>query len=445
MSSDLAYIIAYLILLVVIAVAGQGRKNLKRFLVNERSTGGPLFLFSTVSTVVGSGAVLGVAAEASRTGISFGLITFVALAGNLLVFVLVFPRIRLAYHQTDSPSVAEFLDFKFGRLTGSCYRVVFSGVAVIWLAVQLLALGYLLVEVTGVSLFAALLLGVGIVVLYTAIGGLRADIYSDALQFLVMIAGFGMMLPNIWEIVGRAEFSSTLPQEFLSPTNFGGVPLLVGSVIIGAFYPLAQTHDWMRINAVTSTFTGRLSYLIAIPLIALFIAVAAAVGLVVFSEYPEHLGDRAFLFGVRQFAPISGLMIAAILALLMSSIDSLVLGAAVVASSLFTPIKTTGSDSTLRSLRLAILVLPMIAATLALAFPNIVQLSMLAAFISLTLGPVILFGLYNRSRSDRQAVGSVIGGLVALGIGYVVIGMNAFLAGFLVSLLIISYRKRDIG
>src|SRR5690606_14525039 len=74
-----------------------------------------------------------------------------------------------------------------------------------------------------ISLNQSLYIMGAIAVIYTVLGGLKAVIYTDTIQWIVLIVGLvGIAIPVAWYKVGGWEvISQTLPPEMLSLRNVG--------------------------------------------------------------------------------------------------------------------------------------------------------------------------------------------------------------------------------
>src|SRR3989344_6053135 len=96
MAFTLDYVIILIYLLVILLVGYfRGRnEHLLDFTVNRRRTSTLLLTTSRLSTAIGVGSFLGVAAESYRTGISFGISTFFAIVFSFAVMIWIGPKIK---------------------------------------------------------------------------------------------------------------------------------------------------------------------------------------------------------------------------------------------------------------------------------------------------------------------------------------------------------------
>lgn len=426
---DVIIIVLYIVAVNVISSLKQRNKNVDDYLLNSRNTSFFFLLCSTAATIAGAGTVVGVSAEAGRTGISFGIITGLAISSNMLLYIFLVPRIRAACDIDGIRNPAELLRARCGPMSHCLLSLAYVLVAMIWTAVQFLAIANLFGQLFGFSIPQGLLLAYLVVVVYTAIGGLLSDIISDFVEFWIKLLVIVFMLPSLFSTHGSN--SASLPPSYFDPTAYGGVVLLIGSAVIGGLYPLAQAHDWMRINSARSTRDARLSYLFALPIVLAFVASAVYLGLVGavegFSSARDSLLFR--LFDDSLPTGIRGIAYAGVLAVVMSSINSIMLGAA---ATLHSMKRTSSNERTkIRELRALVALFGAFCAFAAGLYPRLVELTVIGSFTSLCLGPVIILTLLEKLRSDKIASLSIVLGILGLAVSLPLVGKSAFLFGLL--------------
>lgn len=440
-TQDLIIIAAYFIIVNIIGSWKRKGSSVNDYLLNSRNTSFLLLTCSTVATIAGAGTVVGVSAEAGRTGISFGIITLVALLANMAMYTWLVPRIRSACDSDGVRTPSDLMRNRYGLGSQWCLSVAYVGIAVIWTAVQFLAISNLLSSVFGWSVTEALFVSYAAIVIYTSIGGLFSDIASDFIEFWIKLGIMVFLIPLFLQ--NNLPAVRALPPTYFNPTAYGGISLLIGSALIGCLYPLAQAHDWMRINSAKTTRDARRCYLYAFPLVGAFVIAATFLGLV--GATHGMAGDKdALMFHLfEKFLPtgIKGLAYAGILAVVMSSVNSIMLGGAATLHSLF--ISKTDERRRVRELRILVACFGAVSVLAAGIYPKLVELAILATFGSLCLGPVIIFGLFNKKLPDRLGILSLTLGIGSLGVGILYLGKMAFLAGLLGAMLpVLGWRCR---
>lgn len=246
------------------------------------------------------------------------------------------------YHRLDVTSVYEYI----GRRFDMRMRFISSGIFLLlrgsWMATAQYATGLALTQVLGLELWVCVLIVGTLVTVYSALGGIKAVIWTDVVQAILllgaMILTIGVCIARVPDgaagILGLAETGGKLrlldfSWSFFTPTTQS---MLIGATFsILASYGVDQvivqryftTKDYRTL--VRSAYAGMIATL---PVIIL----TFAIGVCIYSYYtafPARLpagliGDQWFpTFIVRELpAGITGLIIAGLLAATMSSADS---------------------------------------------------------------------------------------------------------------------------
>uniref|UniRef100_A0A674IA01 Solute carrier family 5 member 5 n=1 Tax=Terrapene triunguis TaxID=2587831 RepID=A0A674IA01_9SAUR len=142
--------------------------------------------------------VLGVPAEAYRYGIKFLWMCLGQLLNTLLtayLFLPVFYRLRLT-------STYEYLELRFCRKVRLCGTIQYIIATMLYTGIVIYAPALILNQVTGLDIWASLLSTGAICTFYTTIGGMKAVIWTDVFQVLVMLSGFIAILIQGTLLVG---------------------------------------------------------------------------------------------------------------------------------------------------------------------------------------------------------------------------------------------------
>lgn len=438
MLNTIDYIVigAYVIGVFLVAALLSRGKGIEGFLVNRRSTRLPLLVFSIVSTTIGAGFFMSVAAEAYETGISFalsiGMVSFV----TALVLAWLAPRIKRIADKGEIVTVPELMANRYGSkalgaLAGSVIAVGYLFVT----ALQFVGIGGVASVVGGFDFSTVLLIAGVTTIAYTAIGGIQSDFYADAISFVVM--GVGILL-----LVGLVLFSSpsplsTLPSTHWDPFAFAGPEFLVMSIVLSAMSAFIFMELWQRIFAAQSIGVARKAFLISAVAQPLFVGGAALVGLAAVSVTTEIGKEEAVFEVIAHYLPsgLTGLAVIAVIAVLMTTVNSLVV---VGGSTLYVDVFGRGRSKPngalgLRQVRLLTAVFGALGLALAYFVPDLVRLLLMGAFVLMPLCPAIAWGLFARERRPGVAILSVTLGLVVTLALMPVMPETAFGPGFLVS------------
>ena len=266
------------------------------------------------------------------------------IAGDFLVSLLVHKKLRIATETSSTHSFAGALSAWQGtsyaryRLLGGVLTVAFLGA---YAAAQLNAGSKALFVIFGWEYGVGALIGAVIVLLYCFAGGIRASIWTDAAQSMVMIAARGVLLWRaLEELGGWQEFDRALHAVspgymawFPAGLAFGGIfgPLLFGAgwLFAGAAV-IGQPHIMIRFMAMDDPdkmwrvrayyyawFTAFYAATIAVGLAARLLLPASA-------EFDAELALPT-LAGQLLPPAWTGLVLAGLFAATISTADSLIL------------------------------------------------------------------------------------------------------------------------
>ncbi|XP_039768967.1 sodium-dependent multivitamin transporter isoform X2 [Ornithorhynchus anatinus] len=295
---DYAVFILLLVLSVLIglfhAVRGGGQRTIRQFLMADRSMGCLPVAFSLLATFQSAVALLGVPAEVYLSGTQYWFLGCSYVLGLLLpahVFIPVFYRLHLS-------SAYEYLELRFNKAVRVCGTLTFIFQMVIYMGVVLYAPALALNAVTGFHLWGSVLaLGV-VCTFYTTLGGLKAVIWTDVFQALVMFLGQVTViavgaakvggLGRVWNVAaqhGRISGIELDPDPFVRHTfwtlAFGGVFMML------SLYGVNQAQVQRYLSSRTER-AAVLSCYAVFPFQQVALCLGCLIGLVMFTYYQEY-------------------------------------------------------------------------------------------------------------------------------------------------------------
>jgi len=304
-------------------------KSLQEFSVSHRSYTS-LVIFATLSaSFIGGGFSIGNAEKVFR----FGIANIVALWGFSLKEILVARFI--APRMDNFPNVisaGDIMERGYGKsakvITGFFSVFLCAGIV----GAQVGAMGLIFKVFVGIEPIWGILIGCGIVIAYSTIGGMRAVVLTDIMQFCVLAIGLPAAL--IFGIVKLGGFSAI--REAVPAGHFS-VP--ADTMTIGAFLSLFLTFllgETLVPPYVQRLFIGKdsvhtargtmLSGIFSIP----FFVITGAIGLVALALDSTINPNQAMPYVIRTVLPagVRGVVIAGVISIVMSSADSFLNGAA---------------------------------------------------------------------------------------------------------------------
>ncbi|MCK9217448.1 MAG: sodium:solute symporter family protein [Firmicutes bacterium] len=336
---DMIIVLAYMVGMFIIGLIARSEiKDMDDFILGGKRFGTFSLTATLMATLTGAGMTIGIAGSVVNMGAS-AIWTYIGFAIGLFATVYFAPIIRA----TNKRSLAEIIAGEFGS-TPRVIVALFSAIYVMGSACMCLTgMGRMISyigEPWGISITTGVIITTIIAVVYTAMGGLYAVVWTDVVQFIIMFIGIILVGP-ILAIVksgGIVNLANSLAAKDLSLVNpFVGSP--ISSIIsITLIYFLSVPGDPtvpQRILAakdVKSTqkalnYTGVAAILYGIGILI----IGAASGYLLPNIAAEYgTAEAAFpIFILRFFPPvIRGFTIAALIAAIMSTTDSMILVAA---------------------------------------------------------------------------------------------------------------------
>jgi SSS family solute:Na+ symporter len=227
----------------------------------------------------------------------------------------------------------EFLEKRFNP---ACrwYLTVISLLAYIFtkISVSLYAGGILIREVFGWDYFTSAILLVVATGVYTVAGGLAAVIYTDLFQAVLLVLGAVLLtVIGLDKVGGFESLRTALPPDYFHMIKGNDHPVYpwlgttVGTLILGIWYWCTDQVIVQKTLSARNVEQARLGafFCAALKILPVFILVLP--GLIAKTLWPNEVtGDNAYPLMVLRLLPdgIKGLMVAALLAALMSSLSS---------------------------------------------------------------------------------------------------------------------------
>lgn len=419
-------------------------KNLSDYVLGGRSLGSWGTSISAQASDMSGWLLLGLPGAAYATGLSGSVWMATGLAiGTYLNWKLVAQRLRISTQQySNSITIPSYLENRFNddsrllRKASSIFILLFF---LVYTASGFVSGGKLFQTVFGVPYKVSVIIGAIVVVAYTFLGGFMAVCWTDIIQGLLMF--FTLLILPVVVLVkagGINEVISAIDPSLLNPFNAASITgsassstvLVVISIISSLAWGLGyfgQPHILARFMAIKNPDLIKKSRIIAMFWVVLSLLGATAVGLVGHSIIPDisaYGGDSEtiFMLLVNNCVPLilTGILMSAILAAIMSTADSQLLVAASTVSEDFYKgmIKPKASDRELILVsRLTVLSVAIIA--LIIAFnPNSSVLGLVSyawAGFGAAFGPVILLSLfYKKMTKNGAAAGMIVGGLTSV-------------------------------
>jgi SSS family solute:Na+ symporter len=324
----------YFLVLVVVAIWVALKKNntTEDYFLAGRNVGWFVIGASIFASNIGSEHVVGLAGTGAESGMPMAHYELHAWIVLLLGWLFL-----PFYIRSGAFTMPEFLEKRFDARS-RWFLSIFSlaGYVVTKVSVTIYAGGIVVSELVGIPFWYG---AIGIVVftgIYTVIGGMKAVIYTETLQTIILIAGsviityLGLQEVGGWstlrEVAGPEHFNMWRP---MSDPDFPWTGLLFGGTIVGIWYWCTDQYIVQRTLAANNIKIGRRgaifgAYLKILPIFIFLIPGIIAFVLAKQGVLTYDRSDEVFPVLVKTLLPtgLKGLVAGGLMAALMSSLAS---------------------------------------------------------------------------------------------------------------------------
>jgi SSS family transporter len=431
---DLAILVAYMAGMIVLGSwLGRGARDVAEYAVGGRDLPWWLILFSIIATETSAVTFLSIPGFAYERDFTWIQIAFGFLAGRFAVAFLLLPQ----YFRGTLFTSYEVLHRRFGGATKQTASALFILTRSLADGLRLFLSALVLQEMTGISIpWAVTALGVTTVV-YTYLGGMRAVLWTDLIQFFLYLTGaliaLGAILarlPGGWDqLIAMGQAAGKL--RAVNPTLDLSEPYGLWAGLVGGAFVALASHgvDQLMVQRYLSARglpearrAVWVSGLVAVAQFALFLLIG--VGLWSFYQLhpptvPFDRPDRVFARFILDELPtgLVGLLLGAIFAAAMTS--SLNSCATVAVNDLYLPGREVSPERQLRLTRIltAVFGAVQIAVGIAGQWLRSSIVSSVLGIAAFTTGIVLglfFLGMYTRRVGQTAALAGLVAGLAGM-------------------------------
>jgi SSS family solute:Na+ symporter len=334
---DWVVIAAYLAAVFVVAFFVTKRVGASRsaegYFLSGRNSGWLVIGASLFASNIGAEHLVGLAGTAAASGVAVGQFEILASLILLLLGWLFVPF----YLRSGVFTMPEFLERRYS-VHARWYLALISivGYVLTKISVTLAAGGIVFESLMGIDFFTGTVLVVIATGAYTILGGLRAVLYTDLLQMFVLVGGaitvtvFGLNALGGWngmyESVDKEFFNMWKP---LSHPAFPWTGILLGAPILGVWYWCTDQFIVQRVLSARNVDNARRGAIFGGMLKTLPVFIFVIPGVIAYTlsqrgAFTLESPDQALptLIGVLLPSGLKGLLVAGMLAALMSSLSS---------------------------------------------------------------------------------------------------------------------------
>ena len=391
-------------------------QGLNNYLTANRNIGLFSLTTSLTASALGAWILFGPASAATWGGI--GAVIGYSLGTAFPMFFLIYLGKKIRKEFPKGSSLIEFMRKKFGKSLFKLILLMTIFYMFIFLCAEVTAVAVLINYISGTKLWITALIVLLSTLAYTLYGGLRASIFTDNIQMIVIGVLLLISLFYIKTFIG-SEFSF----EFINKKN----PQLLSSSYIPSytagltfFIAVAATNlfhqgNWQRVYAAKNSETLRKGLIISFFIIIPVVFYMGFTGMVAFSLDPTTRPDLGFfmLLLKEQKELLSLLVIVLGLALTISTVDTLVnaISSLIVVDGKAT-FKFNKKTNYLNLSKYIILFLSFISFIVASKGYDILYLFLLADLFCCAFVLTVFYSFYDKKINERKAYISIVLGLI---------------------------------
>ena len=403
--------ILFLVLGILYSRKYQGINN---YLVANRSVGIFSLTTSLVASALGAWILFGPASAATWGGI--GAVIGYALGAAFPLFILIYLGEKIRKNFSKCKTLIEVIRIKFGLKLFKLILFLSIFYMTIFLIAEVTAVSILIKYISGTSLWITAFIIIFTSLVYTLYGGLRASIFTDNIQFIILILLLIIVLSHLISFNANQINFKTIhlnKPELLSlhylPNYTAGMTFFIAVAATNLFHQ----GNWQRVYAAKDNKVLKKSLIFSFLIIIPIVFFMGFSGLIAVSENKNVIPDLAFfsLLLKDQVLILSIIIILLAISLTISSIDTLInaISSLVIVDGKKI-IKFRGNYLNLS--KYFIIFLSIITFYVASKGFSILYLFLLADLFCCAAVLTIFISFYNKSINEKNAYISIIFGLI---------------------------------
>jgi len=302
-------------------------KGINNYLVANRSIGTFSLTTSLVASALGAWILFGPASAATWGGI--GAVIGYALGTAFPLFILIYLGEKLRKKYSKGKTLIEIVRIRFGKKLFKLILFLSVFYMTIFLIAELTAISILIKYISGTDLWITALIVIASSLSYTLHGGLRASIFTDNIQFIIigllLLIGFSYLIQfnsNEFNFEYIKLYKPNLLDAGYLPNFTAGLTFFIAVAATNLFHQ----GNWQRVYAARDNKVLKKSLVISFLIIIPIVFLMGFSGLVAVSSDSEVISDLAFfsLLLKEQTLFLSIVIIILGISLTISSIDTLI-------------------------------------------------------------------------------------------------------------------------
>ena len=417
-STSLTIVITISLIFLILGIYHSNKfQGLNNYLTANRNIGTFSLTTSLIASALGAWILFGPASASTWGGM--GAIIGYSLGTAFPMFFLIFLGKKIRKEFPKGSTLVEFIRKKFGKSLFKLILLMTIFYMFIFLCAEVTAVAVLINYISGTELWLTALIVLLSTLIYTLYGGLKASIFTDNIQMIVILVLLLISLIYINSFSGSQfsfEFIKEKNPHLLSSEYIPGYTAGLTFFIAVAATNLFHQGNWQRVYAAKDYKTLKKSLIISFFVIIPIVFYMGFSGMVAFSIDPNIRPDLGFfsLLLKEKTTLLSVFIIVLGLALTISTVDTLInaISSLIVVDgkAVFNLKKKTNY---LRFSKFVIIFLSIISFVVASKGFDILYLFLLADLFCCAFVLTIFYSFYNKNISEKTAYIAIIIGLIS--------------------------------
>jgi len=390
-------------------------RNLSNYLTAGRNIGSLSLTTSLVASALGAWILFGPASAATWGGIGSVIGYALGTAFPMIAFIFLGTKIRKVFPKGNT--LTEFIYQKFGKKLFKLILILTVFYMFIFLCAEVTAVSMLINYISGTPLWLTATLIVITTLIYTLYGGLRASIFTDNIQFFIVLILLLILVYYLFSInLNHISFelvknnSADLLSSKYIPNYTAGLTFFIAVAATNLFHQ----GNWQRIFAAKNDEVLKkslmLSFVIIIPIV-FFMGISGIIAISIDAKVNPDLAFFSILLKDKaEFLSIAIVILA--VSLTVSTVDTLVnaISSIVVVDGKKIYRKSLKSNFLTLS-KFFIIILSIISLIIASKGYSILYLFLLADLLCCAAVFTVFYGFYQKSFSEKNSIVSILSGL----------------------------------
>ena len=417
-STSLTIVITISLIFLILGIYHSNKfQGLNNYLTANRNIGTFSLTTSLIASALGAWILFGPASASTWGGM--GAIIGYSLGTAFPMFFLIFLGKKIRKEFPKGSTLVEFIRKKFGKSLFKLILLMTIFYMFIFLCAEVTAVAVLINYISGTELWLTALIVLLSTLIYTLYGGLKASIFTDNIQMIVIFVLLLISLIYINSFSGSQfsfEFIKEKNPHLLSSEYIPGYTAGLTFFIAVAATNLFHQGNWQRVYAAKDYKTLKKSLIISFFVIIPIVFYMGFSGMVAFSIDPNIRPDLGFfsLLLKEKTTLLSVFIIVLGLALTISTVDTLInaISSLIVVDgkAVFNFRKKTNY---LKFSKFVITFLSIISFIVASKGFDILYLFLLADLFCCAFVLTIFYSFYNKNISEKTAYIAIIIGLIS--------------------------------